>query len=70
MKRLLSMTALDERLVYALIREWQSPEVQPSIAGQLSQESIPMRVGLRQGGSDSSFGICFGDGFSISSSCT
>ena len=57
MKRLLSMADLDARLVYALIREWHSPHVQPSVAGQLSQDSVSMRVGLRQGGSDSSLGF-------------
>ena len=54
MKALLQTPGLDERLTYALIREWAEPCVRPSVAGQLSEASVPMTVGLRQGGSDSS----------------
>ena len=54
MRSLLNVPGLDERLVYVLIREWAMPAVLPSISGQLALRAIDMKVGLRQGGSDSS----------------
>ena len=56
-KRLVSMHQLDGRLLYALIPEWVSPDVQDFLSGQLAPFDAPMIVGLRQGGSDSALAL-------------
>ena len=54
MRALLNVPGLDERIVYALFREWAAPAVLPSTSGELATRPVDMQVGLRQGGSDSS----------------